>query len=137
MMHRLPCPLAPEESGGAPIGILVVDDEPMIRDLAARTLERGGFKVFRAEHGTGAIALLEQCADAVRLVVLDLTMPGLSGEQTLAVIHARWPSLRTLLMSGHNMQSMDAFRSKGVVGFIEKPYLPHELLHLVEDTLGL
>jgi two-component system cell cycle sensor histidine kinase/response regulator CckA len=136
-MSRPPDPLPPDASGGRPIGILVVDDEPMIRELALRTLERGGFTVFQAEHGQAAITLLEQHAAAVHLVVLDLTMPGLTGEQTLAVMHARWPALRTVVMSGHNMQSMDALRSLGVVGFIEKPYLPHELLHLVEDALGL
>jgi two-component system cell cycle sensor histidine kinase/response regulator CckA len=136
-MSRLPFPLPPDEPGGMPIGILVVDDEPMIRELALRTLERGGFKVFMAEHGNAAIALLERHAAEVALVVLDLTMPGLTGEQTLAVMHARWPALRAVVMSGHNLQSLDALRSVGVVGFIEKPYLPHELLHLVEDTLGL
>jgi two-component system, cell cycle sensor histidine kinase and response regulator CckA len=136
-MSRLPYPLPPEEPDGAPIGILIVDDEPMIRELALRTLERGGFKVFQAEHGAAAIALLERHAAEVSLVILDLTMPGLTGEQTVAVMHARWPALRVVVMSGRNVQDMETFRSLGVVGYIEKPYLPHELLHLVEDTIKL
>lgn len=135
-MLRLPYPVAPEHSGGGPVGILVVDDEPMIRELACRTLERRGYRTYQAEHGRQAVGILELHAAEIALVVPDLTMPGLTGEQTLAVIHARWPSLRLLLMSGHNVQGMDAFRSRGVVGYIEKPYLPHELLHMVEDTLN-
>jgi DNA-binding NtrC family response regulator len=129
-------PSPPDDAGGAPIGILVVDDEPMIRELAFRTLERAGFRGFQARHGQEAIAVLEQHAAAITLVVLDLTMPGLSGEQTLAVIHARWPTLRIVLMSGHNVQNMAQFGPQGVVGYIEKPYLPHELLHLVQETLN-
>lgn len=134
-MHHLPYPLAPEQTGGAPLGVLIVDDEPMIRELAFRTLQRANFKPFQAGDGQAAITFLEAHAGEVALVILDLTMPGLSGEQTLAVIHARWPAIRILLMSGHNVGDMEAYRARGVVGFIEKPYLPHELLHLVEDTL--
>lgn len=135
-MHHLPHPCPAPEAGGALLGILVVDDEPMIRELAFRTLERAGYKAFQAEHGQGAIALLEAHAAEITLVMLDLTMPGLTGSQTLAVIHARWPSLRIVLMSGHNVQSMELYRSQGVVGYIEKPYLPHELLQMVQDSLG-
>lgn len=118
------------------IGILVVDDEPMIRELAFRTLERGGFAVAQADSGKSAIALLETRAAEITLVILDLTMPGLTGEQTLKVLQARWPAIKVILMSGHNVQGIDAARAPGVVGYIEKPYLPHELLHTVEDVLA-
>ena len=136
-MSRPLYPSPSAEPGGPVTGILIVDDEPMIRELALRALERGGFKVFQAADGKAAIALLEQHATEVVLALLDLTMPGLTGEQTLAVMHARWPGLRVVVMSGRDVQNMDSIRSLGVVGYIEKPYLPHELLHLVEDTLGI
>ena len=108
----------------------------MIRELAFRTLVRGGFTVLQADSGKAAIALLETRAAEVSLVLLDLTMPGLSGEQTVGVLQARWPALRIVLMSGHNMQGADASRAPAVVGYLEKPYLPHELLHIVEDALA-
>lgn len=108
----------------------------MIRELALRTLERSGFSVLQADSGKAAITLLETRAAEVSLVILDLTMPGLTGEQTLKVLQARWPALRVLLMSGHNVQGVDAARAPGVVGYIEKPYLPHELLQVVTDLLG-
>jgi CheY-like chemotaxis protein len=117
-------------------GILVVDDEPMIRELALRTLGRAGFTVLQADSGKAAITLLETRAADVALVILDLTMPGLTGEQTIQVLQARWPDLRVVLMSGHNVQGLDAARAPGVVGYIEKPYLPHELLQVVEDVLA-
>lgn len=136
MREQLPFPRPSSEAGSSPIGILVVDDEPMIRELALRTLERAGFVVHQADSGKAAIALLETRAAEIHLVVLDLTMPGLTGEQTLSVLHARWPALKVVLMSGHNMPDADT-RWPSVVGFIEKPYLPHDLLHGVEDALKL
>lgn len=136
MSHaQLPNAPLPSEAGGTPLGVLVVDDEPMIRELASRTLERNGYRVFAAEHGRAAIEMMERSAPGIGLVVLDLTMPGLSGDQTLAVLHARWPAARVVLMSGHNMRADDKPRP-GVVGYVEKPYLPHELLHVVEVAIG-
>ena len=138
MDHARPFHPAPEsEPGTTPIGVLIVDDEPMIRELAQRTLQRGGFVVHQAENGRVAIEKLEANPGAIMLVLLDLTMPGLTGEQTLSVIRARWPAVRVVLMSGHNVQGTESFRAQGVIGFIEKPYLPHELLHIVENSLSL
>lgn len=132
---NLPRPMTSAETGGTPIGVLVVDDEPMIRELAQRTLERRGYRTFQAENGRVAIETLERSAAEIAVVVLDLTMPGLTGEQTLAVLHARWPALRVVLMSGHSMQGEER-GARGVFGHIEKPYLPHELLRVVEDALS-
>lgn len=128
--------MIPSEPGAVANGVLIVDDEPMIRELAHRTLERGGFVVHQADSGKSAISLLESRAAEIRLVLLDLTMPGLTGEQTLSVIHARWPSVGVILMSGLNVHGVEASKARGVVGFIEKPYLPHELLQVVENALS-
>lgn len=136
-MSREQTPSSGAKPAGSPIGVLVVDDEPMIRELASRTLERRGFAVFQADSGKAAIALLEAKAAAIAVVILDLTMPGLTGEQTLSILSARWPALKVILMSGHNVQGAGAARAPGVAGYIEKPYLPHELLQLVEEVLGL
>jgi CheY-like chemotaxis protein len=135
LRDQQPSPSSSAKPDAAPVGILVVDDEPMIRELALRTLERSGFRALQASSGTAAITLLETHAAEISLVILDLTMPGLSGEQTLKVLQARWPGIRVVLMSGHNVQGMDANYALGAVGYIEKPYLPHELLQVVTSLL--
>ncbi len=138
-------PLLDDQAGGSPPApaapesrplVLIVDDEAMLRELATRTLERGGFRVCTAAHGKAAIGLLETRGSEVGLVVLDLTMPGLSGEETFAIIRARWPAVRIMLSSGQHSDAMASLQEKGQVTFIEKPYMPYELLTAVQGALA-
>ena len=124
-------------SAAAPPAVLIVDDEAMIRELATRTLERGGFRVLTAAHGKAAIEALEAHGAEIGLVLLDLTMPGLSGEQTLAIIRARWPGIRIMVSSGQNSESTGQLQAQGLITFIEKPYLPYELLTAVREAFAV
>ena len=120
-------------SGGATI--LLVDDEPMVRDLGCTILRRAGYRVITAEDGLEALALLRQKRHRIGLVILDLTMPRLSGKDTLRNLRAIDPGIRVLIASGYSKEDPDASGMEGASGFIAKPYRQAELLHLVRTAL--
>ena len=113
--------------------VLVVDDEPMVRNASGRILLHAGYQVLYAEHGRRALELLQQQAGAVDAVLLDLTMPELSGEDTLVRIQARWPGLPVVLSSGYPPEGE---RPPGAVAFVQKPYSAQALREVMGRALG-
>jgi PAS domain S-box-containing protein len=102
---------------------LVVDDEETVRAVAARTLESLGFTPLTAADGCEGVRIFREHAAAVRVVLLDLTMPHMDGEETfreLCRIDARVP---VVLMSGFTEKdTIDRFAGKELAGFIQKPF---------------
>jgi CheY-like chemotaxis protein len=118
--------------------VLVVDDEAMVRNVTRRTLERAGYRVLQAENGRAALELLKTEHQDVGLVLLDLTMPELNGEETFTMMHDCWPALKVLFSSGYSADPSSHKKSRdGLVGFIQKPYLPAELLGAVQRAFEL
>ena len=116
--------------------VLVVDDEEIVRNVTRRTLERAGYTVLLAEHGLQALALLEERHAEVSLVLLDLTMPELGGEETFRRIHAAWPGLPVILSSGFTAdQGTAGLTSAGLADFIQKPYQPAALLEAARAAI--
>src|SRR5688572_632128 len=81
--------------------ILVVDDEPLIRRLTQTLLESVGFQVFTAANGDEALAIFEQRPEGIDLVLLDLAMPGKSGEEVLQELRRLDAAVRVLILSAH------------------------------------
>ena len=103
--------------------VLVVDDEPVVRYLAAKILSIAGYTPIEAADGRAALDILGQSGDTICLVLLDLTMPGLSGEETYRQIAAIRPTLPVLLSSGFSAEDVSGRLTGGsIVGFIQKPY---------------
>jgi PAS domain S-box-containing protein len=116
--------------------ILVADDENHVRDVAERMLKTLGFRVIQAGDGEEALARLRESADEVRLVLLDLTMPKLDGEETFRTLHLLWPGLPVILMSGYSEHEASArFTGKGLAGFLAKPFRLEELTERVRSAL--
>jgi PAS domain S-box-containing protein len=115
--------------------VLVVDDNDGGRQVAMRALEQHGYRVSSAGDGKEALEFLEK-NPGIRLVVLDLTMPRLSGRETLARIRSRWPELKVLIASGYSVDGGEPeVLSWGAQGFLQKPYRPGQLLNLVREIL--
>src|SRR6185436_9035349 len=91
----------PAEATGGNETLLVAEDEPMVRELVARELERLGYTVLLAADGEEAAQLFEREGDRIALVVLDVIMPRLGGRQAFARMDERRPGVRALFMSGH------------------------------------
>jgi PAS domain S-box-containing protein len=116
--------------------VLVVDDEVMVRDLARRALQRLGYDVLTAGTGTAAVEILRKHVKEVRAVVLDLSMPGLSGQQTLAQLRELRPDISVLVSSGYSeSEALRPFRSAEISGFMQKPYTVTELAQKLTQVL--
>jgi PAS domain S-box-containing protein len=123
-------------SQDAPI-VLVVDDEPSVLSLAQRILSQAGYRILTASDGRAGLELLARFGDQVRLVLLDLTMPYLDGNETYRLMREAHPELAVILSSGYNQREVqERFTGTGLAGFIQKPYHPTRLLQTVARILG-
>jgi PAS domain S-box-containing protein len=116
--------------------VLVVDDEPTVRAVAKRVLEQQGFSVLTAADGEEGLALFKQRQAEIALVLLDMTMPKLSGEEAYREMRRVQPDVCVVLSSGYNEHDATTrFSGKGLAGFLQKPYSPSELLSKVRGVL--
>jgi CheY-like chemotaxis protein len=116
--------------------VLLVDDEEALRGLARAVLARQGCRVLEAEDGEKALEAYRGEPGGVDLVVLDLTMPRLSGADTLRRLVALDPRARVLLCSGYAEGQAADLACPQVKGFLPKPYRPADLLRAAAEALG-
>jgi DNA-binding response OmpR family regulator len=118
--------------------ILVIDDDVTIRLIARRALESFGYLTLVAEDGAAGVRTLQMRAGGVDAILLDLTMPGMSGEDTLRAISAERAATPVIVMSGLDETSIEGYRSEGLIaGFLHKPFTLEHLRAALEDALGL
>jgi CheY-like chemotaxis protein len=116
--------------------VLVIDDEEVVRRTARAALQRSGYDIVLAEDGAAGLRIFEALGDKVSLVLLDLTMPGLSGEEVLRQIQSLSPNVRVILSSGYNeVEVIRLFTGKGLAGFLQKPYTAAALIDKVSRAL--
>jgi PAS domain S-box-containing protein len=116
--------------------LLVVDDDPGVLEVASETLARAGFEVLRAGDGETALAIFRKHADEIRVVLLDLNMPGASGEDTFDAIRRIRSEVRIVLISGYSQdRTAGRFADPERAGFLQKPFLPGALLEKVRALL--
>ncbi len=117
--------------------ILIVDDEKPVREVARAILEHRGFRTLLATDGREAIRLFEEHCGEITLVLLDLTMPELDGIEVLRQLHGMRSNVPVILSSGYTRQdAIGQNGDEGAAAFIQKPYLPHELVRTVRDVLA-
>ena len=128
-------PVAQPAAAGARGVVLVVDDDETVRTVTRRMLEQAGFSVILAADGAQALEIY-QSTPAVALVIMDMTMPRMDGEQCFRELRRLDPAVRVLLTSGYNEQdATERFVGKGLAGFIQKPYRPVDLLARVQEAI--
>jgi CheY-like chemotaxis protein len=116
--------------------VLVVDDEDIVRQTAANALGRYGYTVRTARDGAEAVEILARELGRTDLVLLDLTMPVMAGEEALMNMRAIAPHIKVLLSSGFNeVESVRRFIGKGLAGFIQKPYAAMDLARRIREAL--
>ena len=125
---------APLELSGE---VLVADDEPIVLDAGCALLESMGFTVITAEDGEAAIARFLEHLDRLRLVILDQTMPRMSGADAFRAIRRLRPDLPVILSSGYSEEEVgDALQAEGLDGFLQKPYRLADLEGVVRRVLS-
>ncbi len=116
-------------------GVLLVDDEELVRTVAKRLLERIGFKVYAADSGRTGVEMLQRNLNDVRAVVLDVTMPDMKGEEVLRQLRMVKPGVPVVLMSGYDEQQATAgFEPGELAGFLQKPIDLKRLRDLMRVT---
>lgn len=122
--------------------VLIVDDDRVVRNVAKALLTRRGFGIEAAEDGRAALQLLDQKPERFRFVLLDLTMPGLSGLEVLQELRARerarqLPATPVFLMSGYSEQEVArGLEDLDVSGFLQKPFTVADLDRLLAALGG-
>lgn len=103
--------------------VLIIDDEEPVREAVADILELEGVHSLAAANGFEGVALYQENLCNIDVVLLDLSMPGLSGEDTLVELHKINPNVQVVLSSGYSeLDARHRFERIGVAGFIQKPY---------------
>lgn len=114
---------------GRNVAVLIVEDEPLVRAMAADIFMESGYHVFEAGDAADALAILEG-RDDIGAVFTDIEMPGMNGLDLAASIRVRWPGIAVLISSGRVRP--DPGTLPAGADFIPKPYLPSALV----TTLG-
>jgi CheY-like chemotaxis protein len=136
---------APVEVGGdtavspdeLPTGlILVIDDEAPVREAVTDILEMDNIQVLTAANGAEGVAIYEERMADIDLVILDLSMPDINGEETFHRLRRLDPDVKVLLSSGYNeIEATRHFSGKGLAGFMQKPYNAARLIQEVRAYL--
>ena len=134
LMAAMAAPPPPVRSEGT---ILVIDDEETVRVVAGRILESCGFKTVLAADGPEALRYFAARPNEFAAVLLDLTMPQMTGEETLQELRRLRPDVRVVLMSGFSEEdSVDRFAGREFAGFISKPFDRNTLVKKLQSLIA-
>ena len=126
-------PEAPTKKTGT---VLVVEDEEGVRKITKMMLERSGFGVLTANDGRAGLDLFRQRMKEIDIVVLDLSMPYMSGKEVFREMIKLDPGVRVILSSGYTEEHVKMqFEGVKPAGFIQKPYLSSNLIEKVRSNL--
>lgn len=130
-----PEPEVPVRTGGTET-ILLVEDEPQVREITARALQRRGYHVLAAGNGPEALRTAAEFPRAIHLIVSDVVMPGMDGPELIYRLNAVHPEARALLVSG-NMEELDTLTHlKDRIAILYKPYTMDTLAMKIRQVLS-
>jgi two-component system cell cycle sensor histidine kinase/response regulator CckA len=116
--------------------VLLVDDEPSVREVGRSMLQRKGYDVYLAGDGREALEIFREMHGEIDCIILDLTMPHMDGEETFREMRKIDSSVKVIISSGYNKQDVtQRFVGKGLAGFIQKPYRLSELHAKVQEVI--
>jgi DNA-binding response OmpR family regulator len=119
------------------VAVLLVEDEPAVRQVSARVLRAAGYHVLEAADGEAALAVARAHPGPIALVISDITMPKLGGREMAGQLLRERPALRFLFTSGFSGSDVAAGPELGAPAeFLQKPYTTSELRNRVVDLLG-
>jgi DNA-binding NtrC family response regulator len=115
---------------------MVVDDEESIRTITRMVLEEFGFKVITAKDGKDAVEKFKKHHTEIDMVILDLIMPHLSGDEVYREMRRISPDIKVVLSSGYSERDViSKFAGKKIMGFLQKPFKADELLSKIKTAL--
>jgi DNA-binding response OmpR family regulator len=125
------------KSRGSSNTILFVDDDPIVSEVGGLLLRKIGYNVIHASSGQQAIEIYKQRKDAIDLIILDMIMPGQSGEQTFGKLIEVNKQVKIIISSGSDQdERIHDILARGGAGFIYKPYKISELKAKLDEALS-
>ncbi|MCB8874555.1 response regulator [Acidisoma silvae] len=119
------------------MAILLVEDEPLIREIMAESLADGGFEVIQVASGDEAVALMDQQPQPIEALVTDFHMPGQAdGAEVAAQARIHYPQLPVIIASGRPDVIARVWDPELGYRFLGKPYLPRHLLAMLREALS-
>jgi two-component system cell cycle sensor histidine kinase/response regulator CckA len=117
--------------------VLLVDDEEIVIGVGRQMLARLGYSVLTAKNGLEAVDIYRDNQNTIRLVILDIIMPGLEAGETCDKLRALNPAIKVLLSSGYSLdQKTKAIMDRGCSGFIQKPFNMKILEDKIEEIMS-
>ena len=116
--------------------VLLVDDEPTVRKVLQRVLERSGFAVLIASNADDALALASKHQGTIDLLVSDVVMPATQGPELARMLCERYPALRVLFVSGYPGARIKDESIPPSAEFLNKPFSPSDLADKVASVLN-
>ncbi len=122
--------------GGKGERVLLVEDEPLVRQFTRRALTRAGYRVIEAANGGEALLIVESHEGPIDLLLTDVVMPRMSGPALAERLQRLRPGLRTLFMSGYSQAALgDSKPMPGDIDLVEKPITLEALSRKVREVL--
>ncbi len=132
---KKPSKRAEEITGGSET-ILLVDDEQLIREFAQTILEQYGYNILLANDGKESIDIYLKERDRIDLIILDLSMPQMSGREVLEQLMSMSPEVKVIISSGYAEDSIkESLIQLGAVGYLSKPYQTVDMIRAVREAL--
>lgn len=117
--------------------VLLVEDEPFVREATRSILESAGFEVFPAEDAAGAMKVYEECKRHIDLVMTDMVLPGRTGQQLGQDLRQRSPEVKVLVTSGYGNAEYATEEPALHTYFLPKPYSRRGLVEKIEQILEM
>jgi len=117
--------------------VLLIDDEEVVREIGSDMLKTMGVKCLTAGNGTEGIDMFKKNSAEIKLVILDVEMPGISGDKVFQILRGITPGVKILIASGYGKEYLETtiFKSK-ISHFLPKPFKIEQLSHKVNQLLG-
>ena len=119
--------------------VLLVEDEPTVREFLSQLLNGAGYEVIAAKDGLEAVELAKQLGDEIGIILLDIVMPRLDGWDAFDALHANVPNAPIILMSGYDEKTGGSPRRQlsQAAGFLQKPFRPAQLFAEMKRALAM
>jgi CheY-like chemotaxis protein len=129
-------PVTREEPQGGSETLLLVEDEPAVRSSVRRLLEWHGYRVIEAGNAAEAVRVYDESPHSIDLVLTDIEMPGMDGQELVEQLRTRNPGLKAVYMSGYTDRAIGESGSiPAGTGFVEKPFTVDTLMRGLREVL--
>jgi CheY-like chemotaxis protein len=135
--EKIQASLNPAETPRGTETVLLAEDEQDVREVAREFLESGGYTVLEASNGSDALRVAASHGRTIDLLVTDMVMPGMTGQELAGRLQQKHPGLRAIYMSGYSEHAAaEAAQGDASLRLLTKPFSRSAILRLVRQTLN-